>query len=226
MILGQLRMIARQTKNALLQLRWLKLYVISILLVDFMTDNSKEVTQEVKKANTWEANKKSKVSTDGWNQVGQLISLQLLLPEKINNKVRSCLLYRLLTVQKSLASWKRPSGFHSWGLHQDPGCQSRPTAWRGGCPGSTWCSCRENLGSGIWPSPTAHSLKCGEWIIHKWCHQHGSCQMIVIEISMELQLLLVTIYFPFWYWQHGGPIQTPCSYAKLEIGVGIAFVVE
>ena len=124
----------------------------------------------------------------------------------------------LLTVQKSWASWKRPSGFHSWGLHQVPGCQSLPMASRGGCPGSTWCSCKENLGSGIWPSPTAHSLKCGEWIIHKLCHQHGSCQMIVIEISMELlQLLLVTIYFPFWCWKHGGPIQTPCSYAQLEI---------
>ena len=54
-----------------------------------MTDNSKKITQEVKESNTWEANKKSKITTDGWNKVGQLVSLQLLLPEKINNKVTS-----------------------------------------------------------------------------------------------------------------------------------------
>ena len=54
-----------------------------------MTDDSKKITQEVKESNTWEANKKSKVSSDGWNKVGQLVSLQLLLPEKIKTKVIS-----------------------------------------------------------------------------------------------------------------------------------------
>ena len=63
-----------------------------------------------------------------------------------------------LTVQKSLASWRWPSGCHSEVFRPDFEWRRRPMASRGGFPALVWWSCKGGLGCSTMPSLTAHSL--------------------------------------------------------------------
>ena len=64
----------------------------------------------------------------------------------------------MLTVQKSSASWRWPSGCFLGGVRLGLECQSLPSASHGGVPAPAWCGCKECFWCWRKPSLTAHSL--------------------------------------------------------------------
>ena len=123
-------------------------------------NSANKLADEVIEGQTGEADEKSEVATDGSHHVCQPIRLQLLLPEGNGYLV----FILMLTVQKSLASWRWPSGCLLGGLRLGPDCQSLPSPSLGGVLVPVWCSCKEGLGFGTEPSLTAHSLMGWIWV--------------------------------------------------------------